>query len=67
MINKETLGVDVLAIGVPLMIDAKELGIKLNNIIVTPKEIDIYVRNCAKVLSSAINEVVHTKKYKDYL
>lgn len=67
MINKETLGVDVLAIGVPMMIDAKELGIKLNNFIVTPKEIDIYVRNCAKVLSSAINEVVHTKKYKDYL
>lgn len=66
-INAQTLGTQVIALGVPMMINAFNLGAEYDNFIVTPKEVDIYTKNCAKVIARAINEVVHTKKYKDYL
>ncbi len=66
-LNKSTLKADVIAIGVPLMINAADVGYDRNDFIVTPKEIDIYTKFCARVLSHAINEVIHGKIYKDYL
>lgn len=66
-LNKNFLGADIISIGVPMMINASNLGSELTDFVVTPKEIDIYTKNCAKVIASAINEVVHTKRYKDFL
>lgn len=66
-LDKNFLRTNVISIGVPMMINASNLGSELTDFVVTPKEIDIYTKNCAKVIASAINEVVHTKKYKDFL
>ncbi len=66
-LNKKTLKTDVIAIGVPLMINASYFGYDRKNYIVTPKEIDIYTKFCARVLSHTINEAVHGKNYKNYI
>ena len=66
-ISRETLGVPVVAAGVPMMIDASSFGYEQEYFVVTPKEIDIYTQNCAKILSRALNEVLHGKEYKNYM
>ena len=68
-LSKYNLGADVIAVGVPLMINAKNFAEldELPNIVVTPKEIDIYVNTCAKVLAKAINLAIHGKKYKFFI
>ena len=66
-INKGALGIPVIAVGVPMMINAKVFGYDSERYIVTPKEIDIYTQNCAKILSRAINEVIHGQNYKNYM
>lgn len=75
-----TLGVPVVAIGVPLVIYAKNIllnylektkstkpdHLKLNqtvgNMVVTAKEVDLYVEIYAKIIAQAINLAVHGKK-----
>ncbi len=67
-LSKSTLGVEVVTIGVPLMINAKNFN-ELNNLpnfIVTPKDIDIIVSSCANVVSNAINQAVHKQNYKNF-
>ena len=66
-ITHEILGVPVVAVGVPMMIDASVFGYEKAHFVVTPKEIDIYTQNCAKILSRALNEVLHGKEYKNYM
>ena len=68
-LSKYNLGVDVIAVGVPLMINAKNFAdlAELPNLVVTPKEIDIYVNTCAKVLAKALNIAIHGKKYKFFI
>ena len=76
-ITKDTLGVPVIAIGVPTVVDAgtlaldimEEAGVKkidlqkLNLLkepmVVTPKEIDKYIGDAAKVVGYGINFAVH--------
>lgn len=65
-LSKETLGVEVISIGVPLVVYAttiieeasgknEEYTEEISSLIVTPKEIDILVEECGKIISSAIN------------
>ncbi len=62
-ISKNSLGVPVISIGVPTVVDAKTLisGLTHNNfpncpdMIVTPKEIDMMINRASELISSAIN------------
>ncbi len=64
-INFDSLGIPVISIGVPLVIyastiieeslDSNYVG-KLDDMIVTPKDIDVYVNDCADVIATAINK-----------
>jgi len=77
-INEETLGVPVIAIGVPMVIDIGTIALDIlsetdekskkdilyrilseNNMIVTPKDIDILTRKMAYIISSGINYTLH--------
>ncbi len=78
-LNKATLGVPVVAIGVPLVIYAKNIlsafvsqsnllsvdyatvNKTVGDMVVTAKEVDLYVDAYAKVIGKAINRVVHGK------
>ena len=72
-LSKETLGVPVISVGVPLVVYASTIinemcgGRCENNesdyvrsLIVTPKDIDILVRDCAKIISDGINAAYGT-------
>lgn len=61
-LSRQTLGVDVMSIGVPLVVYAStiirdaggdEEGFE--SLIVTPKDVDVYVSDAASVIASAIN------------
>lgn len=66
-ISKKTLGIPVIAIGIPMVIDISDIAYELlgenketagnnfNNMIVTPKEIDLAIEHAAKILSLSIN------------
>ena len=64
-LDKNSLGCRVVSIGVPLMIRSDVIGFE--DFIVTPKEIDIYTKNCAKIIARALNEALHGKEYKNFL
>lgn len=66
-LNKETLGIPVISIGVPMVVDigtaAHELlGIEAenpcNNMMVTPREVDVAVEHSAKLVAFAINRAL---------
>lgn len=54
-LNKDTVGVPVIAIGVPTVIDANSFFDSSENMMVTPKEIDLLVEKAADIISRAIN------------
>ncbi len=63
-ISKKTLGIPVIAIGVPTVMDmytiienftGKQADNKLPNMLVTPKDIDRLTRHCANLISHSIN------------
>jgi len=74
-LNRETLGVPVIALGVPTVVDAATLALELasragadpdprrfgelGGMIVTPRDIDRSVKDIAKVLGYGINLAVH--------
>ena len=68
-LNKETLGVPVTAIGIPLVVGANALigeadetaRQAMSGLFVTPKDIDLLVKNAAKLLAEAINTALHAK------
>ncbi len=55
-LSRSTIGIPVIAIGIPTVIDAngffKE---KIDNMMVTPKEIDLLIEKSADILSRALN------------
>ena len=57
LIDKKSLGVDVLAIGVPLVLNLRKYSKKSTspNLIVTPSSIDKIVFECANNISNGIN------------
>lgn len=57
-LSEATLGVPVIALGIPTVIDANCLLGELNareNLMVTPKEIDLLINKAAAIISRAIN------------
>ena len=55
-ISFKTTGVKCLTIGVPFMIDLKEISHNVNkSIIVTPKDIHKMVEECSKIIADSIN------------
>ncbi|MBP3360204.1 MAG: GPR endopeptidase [Clostridia bacterium] len=59
-VSKEELGIPVIAIGVPTVVDAMTLlgenrDEKLQPLIVTPRDIDLVTERCAKTISGGIN------------
>lgn len=63
-INKETLGTKVIAIGVPTVIDARnisdiEIPQELSPLMVTVKDIDLVIKKCAKTIADGINLALH--------
>lgn len=70
-LNRETLGVPVIALGVPTVVDAATLAYDLTGgqppedtaqnaeMIVTPRDIDSFVSDAAKLLGYSINFALH--------
>ncbi len=75
-LSEKTLGVKVISIGVPTVVNARTLAHDLakennceasekslspydENLIVTPKDIDILLSKCASLLSTSINKTLH--------
>lgn len=61
-INEEALGVPVIAIGVPTVVDANIISkgtYKRGELVMTPKDIDIVIDRAAKVIANGINLAVH--------
>ena len=56
-ITKDNIGVPVLAIGVPTVIDAEGIIQGAGKMYVTPKDIDSDIRNISIIISKAINRV----------
>ena len=54
-LNLATLGIPVIAVGVPTVIDANSFFNSDENMMVTPKEIDLLVEKAADILSRALN------------
>lgn len=54
-LNFDTLGIPVVAAGVPTVIDANSFFDSDENMMVTPKEIDLLVEKAADIISRAIN------------
>lgn len=54
-LNQSTLGIPVIAVGVPTVIDANSFFNTSENMMVTPKEIDLLVEKAADIISRAIN------------
>ena len=70
-LNRETLGVPVVAIGVPTVVDAGSLAAELtgtvpdsqipeSTMIVTPREIDQRIQEIARLIGYGINMALHT-------
>jgi len=69
VLNSKSLGTNVLAIGVPLIISGENLEVKnkeYNDLHFTIKEIDFYIKACSNIISRAINIAVHGDVYKKY-
>ncbi len=55
-INRELLGVPVIAIGVPTVIDSRFFGDKTSGMFVSPKDINAIVDAAAKIIAGGINQ-----------
>jgi len=68
-LDANTLKTPVISIGVPLVVScasileeyANEFNDNLENLIVTKKDIDIVVSNCANIVATSINMAIHNK------
>lgn len=60
-LNRDTLGIPVLAIGVPTVLDASALSKEpaLRGMFVTPRSIDRLVRDCSRLIAYGVNLAVH--------
>lgn len=72
VLNAQTLGIPVIALGVPTVVDARTLALDLlsdrhpgetpipgGDLLVSPKDIDLQAARCARVLGHAINLALH--------
>ena len=54
-LSKDTVGIPVIAVGVPTVIDANSFFNSSENMMVTPKEIDLLIQKSSDILSRALN------------
>lgn len=54
-LSRDTIGIPVIAVGIPTVIDANPFFDTSENMMVTPKEIDLLTEKSADILSRAIN------------
>ena len=74
-ISRKTLGVPVVAIGVPTVVDAKTIAFELtgkeakseNEMIVTPKDADLLCEKISDFLSSSLNVFLQPKIERDVI
>lgn len=59
-ISKQTLGVECVVIGVPLMLVSKNPKTPLTDVL-CPKNIDEHVKTCARLIADSLNEIFHRK------
>ena len=57
-LSKNSLGVPVIAVGVPTVIDASTLSESAGDMMVTPRDIDAVVSRASKVISLAVNKAM---------
>ena len=62
-LSKDKLKVDILSIGVPTVVDIKTLNNDLDNLIVTPTNIDFIIEKLALLIGKGINISLH----KDFI
>lgn len=60
-LNADTLGVPVISVGVPLVVYANEIiraggGTGKSDLIVTPKDVNLLVEDCAEIIARGIND-----------
>lgn len=60
-LNQENIGVPVIAIGIPTVIDGNFYLNTTENMMVTPKEIDLLIEKASDILSRAINIFLQPK------
>lgn len=61
-LSSSTLGVNVLSIGMPTVIDARSLGLySFGDSFVTPRSIDSIVRDAARIIAMAVNLSLHSQ------
>jgi spore protease len=62
-LNRESLGIPVLAIGVPTVVDASALSPnpELRGMFVTPRSIDSQVRACGRLIAWGVNLALHER------
>ena len=58
-LSRRSLGVPVAAVGVPTVVDAAAFGAGEKGLIVTPRDIDRQVRDCARLIGYALNLALH--------
>lgn len=58
-ISKNTIGCDVIAIGIPTVVDIRNINRSINNYIVTPTNIDYLIDVLSFILSQGINISLH--------
>ena len=66
-LNRETIGAPVIAVGIPLVVSARSLVRRaddarartLAELFVTPKDIDLLVKNASRLLADSINRALH--------
>jgi len=69
ILDENSLKTPIISIGVPLVVSAQNLLLdyieeeilELQNLIVTSKDIDILVKNCANIVATSINLAIHNK------
>lgn len=65
LIDTNTLKVPTISIGVPLVVSATNFcesnNPELENLVVTPKDIDIIVDSCALIIATSLNCAIHKK------
>lgn len=59
-LSRQTMGIPVIALGIPMVISASALGGRdEDELIVTPKSIDLLIGRAARLLGYAINHLAH--------
>lgn len=70
MLDRQTLGVPVIALGVPMMTSGFAISENYQNrwadTIFAPKDVDLYIDKCSRTISVALNLAVHGTGYQDY-